>query len=133
MTLSIKINEPVRIEDINAIFETINWPAKPEQMWKKIISGSTFQVQILDNDKVVAFGRMVDDGCFCMIYDVVVHSGYQKQGLGKKVMDELLEYAKEQKFEQINLFYWESNEGLDDFYKKFGFYNIKNGMRFRNQ
>lgn len=126
-----KINGSIKVDDINSIFKSINWNTRAEEKWNEIIKKTDFYVQVLDDEKLVGFGRIVDDGFSCMIYDVVVHSDYQKQGIGNKVMNELLVYIRKQNFKYTNLFYHEENKGLDKFYRKLGFYSVKNGMRLK--
>lgn len=74
--------------------------------------------------KIIGFGRALSDGQYqSAIYDVVVLPEYQNQGVGKSIMKALLE--KLPKDAPVLLF---SAPGKQDFYRKFGFGNLKTGM-----
>ena len=74
--------------------------------------------------KIIGFGRALSDGRYqSAIYDVVVLPEYQSQGVGKSIMKALLE--KLPKDAPVLLF---SAPGKQDFYRKFGFGNLKTGM-----
>src|SRR5206468_3628669 len=45
-----------------------------------------------DGDRLVGVARAITDGEYhALIYDVAVHPGYQRQGLGKRIMRNLLD------------------------------------------
>jgi N-acetylglutamate synthase-like GNAT family acetyltransferase len=76
-------------------------------------------IAIYDNDQLIAFGRMISDGIYqALICDVMVDPNYQKQGLGKQIIEELLMKCKQSGIQSIQLF---SAKGKQDFYKKLGF------------
>ncbi|WP_152657683.1 N-acetyltransferase [Oceanobacillus sp. CFH 90083] len=52
---------------------------------------------------------------------IYIRSGFQRKGLGKCLMDEAIEIAKEKKKEKIWLGVWEHNEQALLFYRKNGF------------
>lgn len=68
------------------------------------------------DDKLIGAGRMISDGiCYGIIFDLGVLPEYQKQGIGKGIMDELLK-DNEQLFIHLT-----STFGNEEFYKKLGF------------
>ena len=81
------------------------------------------------SDKLVGFGRALSDGEYqSAIYDVVVLPGFQGKGIGKLIMDSLLERLPR---EATTLIYVAS--GKQSFYEKQGFRHLKTGMGlFRN-
>lgn len=75
-------------------------------------------------DTIVGFGRAISDGQYqSAIYDVVVLPEYQHQGIGKAIMTALLEKLPKQSTVLIFV-----APGKQDFYRKFGFGNLKTGM-----
>ena len=69
-----------------------------------------------DGETLVASGRMLSDGiCYASIFDVGVLPEYQKQGIGKGIMLELL------KGEEHLPVHLTSTFGNEEFYKKLGF------------
>ena len=76
------------------------------------------------NEQIIGFGRAISDGQYqSAIYDVVVLPEYQNQGIGKLIMKALLE--KLPKTAPVLIFVV---PGKQDFYRKFGFENLKTGM-----
>lgn len=128
MTYKVKIGKEVDTNAVNEIFKSIGWDLRANEKWVSVTQRSTFCIQILKDNKVVGFGRTMDDTDYCMIYDVVVHKDFQKQGVGKILMDEIMKYVKSHNFTNVRLFYWTKNDGLSMFYEKFGFEKMPNGM-----
>ena len=74
--------------------------------------------------KIIGFGRAISDGQYqSAIYDVVVLPEFQNQGVGKTIMHALIE--KLPKNSTVLIFV---APGKQDFYRKFGFGNLKTGM-----
>ncbi|MBN1396688.1 MAG: GNAT family N-acetyltransferase [Bacteroidetes bacterium] len=68
------------------------------------------------NDRLVGAGRLISDNiCYGMIFDVGVLPEYQKKGIGKMIMNELLKG-----YDKINI-YLTSTFGNEMFYTKLGF------------
>ncbi len=56
---------------------------------------SLFRVSVYDGERVVAMARMIGDlGLSCYVKDVVVHPDYQRRGIGKLLIDELMGFVK---------------------------------------
>jgi N-acetylglutamate synthase-like GNAT family acetyltransferase len=82
-------------------------------------ANSWFRVGIYDNERLIAFGRMISDGIYqALICDVMVDPTYQNKGLGKQIIQELLTKCQESGIESIQLF---AAKGKHHFYKKLGF------------
>ena len=74
--------------------------------------------------KIIGFGRAISDSQYqSAIYDVVVLPEFQKQGVGKLIMQALLEKLPKRGPVLIC-----AAPGKKDFYRKFGFGNLKTGM-----
>lgn len=91
----------------------------------KNISSSTYVIRDVSCDKVVATGSILIEKKFIRrlgsvghIEDVVVHDKYRGLGLGKSIMDQLIEIGKNEKCYKIIL---DCNKNNVDFYAKSGF------------
>lgn len=72
-----------------------------------------------DDNKLVATGRIVSDGFIqCFICEMIVMPEYQKKGIGKGVMKELLHHCKTNGIRWVQL---ACAKGKKGFYEKFGF------------
>ncbi len=75
------------------------------------------------DDKIIGAGRMVSDGIFYgTIFDVGILPDYQKQGIGKKIMNSLLNG------EDKLCVHLTSTFGNEQFYQKIGFKKHKTAM-----
>lgn len=73
---------------------------------------------------IVGAARAVADGSDCSyICDVVVDSQYQGLGLGRRLIENLLEQSKDHK--KVILY---ANPGKEGFYGKLGFYKLNTAM-----
>ncbi len=131
MNLRESTTKDLNIKQINDLRNSVAWCTKRgEEKWREILNKSSFVYSVFDNDKLVGMGRIVEDGMFCMIYDVIVHKDYQNKGIGKMIMNNLLNFTKDKGYSSISLFVREDNaEFLIPFYNKLGFKLSKTGMR----
>lgn len=81
--------------------------------------------------------RAVGDGMSYLLVDVVVNSKYQKKGIGKKLVNSIIDEIKENtiagEYSTINLI---SIKGMEKFYESCGFKAVPfgyngNGMRIK--
>lgn len=60
------------------------------------LAATLFAVQITFAGQVVAMGRLVGDGgCHCQVCDIAVLPEHQGKGLGKMVMQTLMDYIRQ--------------------------------------
>jgi len=95
-----------------------------------VFSNSMFKYFVYDEDKLVGVGRALADGVDCSyICDVAIDPKYQSMGIGKAIMEKLIEDSKEH--QKIILY---SVPTKEKFYKKLGFSKMKTAMAiFQNQ
>ncbi len=96
---------------------------EPEKL--EIASENSFVVcSVYVDGKMIGFGRAISDGQYqSAIYDVVVLPEFQNQGVGKTIMNALLE-----KLPETSIILIFAAPGKEKFYRKFGFGNLKTGM-----
>jgi GNAT superfamily N-acetyltransferase len=95
---------------------------KPESH-KKAFLNSLSVVFIFDHEKLIGFGRAISDGAYqAAIYDVVVIPEYQRQGIGRLIMERI-----SQRVSKCNMILY-ANLGREEFYAKMGFHLMKTAM-----
>ena len=112
------INKNIDINQIRLLRKSIGWQPRSEKKWKEILSKSSFVYSVWDGKRLIGMGRLVEDGIMCMLYDVVVHKNYQGEGIGKIIVNKLVEQTKNKKYCSIALF---TDKDKVKFYKKLGF------------
>jgi GNAT superfamily N-acetyltransferase len=128
-------NEPPDSEQYVALFETTGWNTKyratPQDL-ADAIQRSWFLVGAYDADRLIGFGRIISDGVlYAMVYDMIVHPEYQRQGIGSEILVRLIRRCRDASIRDIQLF---SAKGKESFYKKHGFKRRPDdgpGMQFR--
>jgi len=111
-----------------AVFE--KEPDEPSNPLKKFIEEGTckqprFHVILAEDDgKVVGialyyYGYSTWKGSMIYLDDLVVRESYREKGIGKKLMDELIAIAKEEKINQLRWHVLDWNENAINFYKKY--------------
>lgn len=97
---------------------------------KLSFTNSMFKCFAYDNKKIVGVGRALADGRDCSyICDIAIHPEYQGIGLGKKVIQSLVDQSEGHK--KIILY---SNPGKEGFYQKLGFKKMNTAMAiFQNE
>jgi GNAT superfamily N-acetyltransferase len=108
----------VKIQDLT---EAVGWGRRGDDKWQEILSKSAVVCSLWHGDRMVGFGRIVEDGTMCMLYDIAVHPELQGQGLGSQIMHALIDQVKDKGYVSIGLFAWDKNPGNIPFYKEFGF------------
>ena len=60
------------------------------------LQNSMYAIQLKDGDRTIGMGRIIGDGgCFCQIVDICVLPEYQGKGLGKIIMQKLIDFINE--------------------------------------
>ncbi|MCH5281965.1 MAG: GNAT family N-acetyltransferase [Lachnospiraceae bacterium] len=120
--LTVKYNE-LSAEDFILLWETV-WGQGPSMEQTELAMQNTlFRVSVYDGDQIVAMARMIGDmGLNYYIKDVVVRPEYQKQGIGRLLIDELMKFIREHGVSGTDIFV--ELCAMPDkipFYEKFGF------------
>ena len=87
--------------------------------FEKIWSSSFLCIGAMEKNELVGIGRLLSDGClYGMVYDVVVKETKRNKGIGKGLIEAILNHplAKD-----IKVFQLMAAVGTNDFYRKSGF------------
>jgi GNAT superfamily N-acetyltransferase len=97
---------------------------KPPDALATVFGNSMFACFVYDRDELIGAGRALADGLDCAyIADVAVHPDHQGRGLGRAIIQRLVDAAKGHK--KIILY---ANPGAEGFYAKLGFYPMNTAM-----
>ena len=120
--LKIKYNE-LTAEQFIELWETVWGDGPTLEQTELAMKHTLFRVSIWDDDKIVAMARMNGDmGLNYYIKDVVVRPEYQKRGIGRMLINELLKFINDNGVKGTDVFV-ELCAVPDKipFYEKFGF------------
>lgn len=90
---------------------------------KRAFEASHTTVFIYEDSQLIGFGRAISDGEYQgAIYDVAVLPEFQGMGVGKVIIQTILE-----RLPNCNVILY-ATPGMEGFYKKLGFASMKTGM-----
>ncbi|HRQ65613.1 MAG TPA: GNAT family N-acetyltransferase [Xanthomonadaceae bacterium] len=109
------------IHEYRRLRDSTGWWKVDEKAIEAALSHSLFSVVAIDDDDIAGLGRIVGDGgLYFYVQDLIVRPDFQKNGLGKRLMAELMSYitahAKPGAF--VGLM---AARGLRRYYESFGF------------
>ena len=114
----------VNPEKLQDVYASVGWMNHNADIITKVFNASTHVTFAMDNDRVIGFGRALSDGVFnAAIYDVVVHADYQGMGIGRMIMNDLLQHLQ-----NISCVHLISTTGNEDFYRSAGLKKAKTSM-----
>ncbi len=110
-----------QVHDIENLYRDAHWwDEHYDQDWLyDLPQKSTLYLIVLSDEKVIGMGRILSDGMSDgYIQDIAVLSTYRKQGIGGKIIQNLIAKAKEQGIDWIALI---GEPNTQSFYEKLGF------------
>ena len=101
----------------------VAWKPIPEDQAQSGIDHSDFVIACWDGETIVGCARIFwDKGYIAYLADVMVKPAYQKQGIGKKMVEECISYIDGQLKEGWRIkIVIVSAKGKEPFYERFGF------------
>jgi ribosomal protein S18 acetylase RimI-like enzyme len=111
-------------DELAALFQAVGWIGHTKEKLKPAFLASQYISLAYIDDRLVGCGRAISDWIFyATIYDVVVHPNFQRQGIGKAIMTDLLHQLKEIPVVQLT-----ATTGNEPFYYKLGLRKHKTAM-----
>lgn len=126
MKIMIERNPSINVAALNELLATNNWEINSTEKLKQSLDLSWGWICATDeNKKLIGFVRVLSDGLrHAYICNMIVHSDYQKKGIGTKIMEELMDMLKENNLYPTLV----ANPGNKNFYAKFGFETESDGF-----
>lgn len=119
------IIRPMVMEDIDRVYEiecdSFSIPWSKESLSQEMENPLAFYSVALVDEKIVAYGGLwavMGEG---EITNIAVQNTYRKKGIGKQVLKDLLERARQNKVFSITLEVRSSNQAAQSLYMSYGF------------
>lgn len=110
--------------ELSHLYEIAPLGMKSVEYLKTAIGNSMYKCFVFNDSKIVGVGRAIADGVDCAyLCDIAVHPEFQGQGIGKAIVNKLIELSKGHK--KIILY---ANPGREPFYEKIGFRPMTTAM-----
>jgi N-acetylglutamate synthase-like GNAT family acetyltransferase len=122
--LEIQKNAKLEPEQIEKLRLAVGWNPL-DGKYQTVLENSFAHYSILEQQELIAFARVISDGAiYALIVDVMVHPAFQTRGLGKKVLEFVLEDLRLAGIRSVNVFF---DAKLEKFYEALGFEILKAG------
>ncbi len=122
----------ISFEEYNELRRTVNWYEVSRRQFDVSIPNSRFITVGRDDGKLVSMARAVGDGGYhLLVVDVIVHPDYQRQGIGKQMISQLIDFVHNDYIEsgETTMVSLLSAKDKEPFYEKFGFFRRPNEER----
>ncbi len=121
MKYTIKENQ-LNYETYYTLRASVGWNNWSKEQAEKALENSYYSIVIFYNDNAIGMGRVVGDGIYFTIVDIVVRPEYQCRKIGTTIMNSILEYIEKNMCEgsrvSVQLL---AEVGKEQFYIKQGF------------
>jgi aralkylamine N-acetyltransferase len=124
-------NKNINLYDLEKLCDSVGWVRRPFRKVKTAIEHSFLIISLFhiqDNNHIlVGFARATSDHAFnATIWDVVIHPDFQGQGLGKMLIDQIIQQLRYADITTITLF---ADPQVITFYSNLGFILDPDGVR----
>ena len=124
----IEIRDGLTVDEYNDLKRSVGWNIKNIHIAENAIKDSVIIKKAIYDNKAVGMGRVIGDGLYYLVVDVVVDPRYQKRGIGTRIIDAIIEEIENRtekgQSSSINLM---SMAGKEEFYEKCGFTKVPFG------
>jgi ribosomal protein S18 acetylase RimI-like enzyme len=107
--LVLSLDREIDLIELEALCDAVGWSRRPLRRVRKALQHSLLRVGLWRHDsqvpRLVGFARCTGDGVVeATVWDVAVHPHYQGAGLGKQLMDYVLEQLRRMGVDRVSLF-----------------------------
>jgi N-acetylglutamate synthase-like GNAT family acetyltransferase len=123
MKMNIQYCNTISEKDYNGLRKSVGWREISAKRAQTGLGNTAFQIVAEDDNIPVGMARVISDGGYIMyIADVVVHPEYQGYGIGKTMLNKIMEYIHGSMEDGETVFVClMAAKGRESFYKQFGF------------
>lgn len=124
--MNIERNVKLQVNQLNNLLKTIGWGVSPVEKLEESLKLSWGWITAYDDsNNLIGFVQILSDGIkHAYILRLLVHKEYQGQGIGTKIMKNLMELLQENNLSPILL----TKPSEEAFYAKFGLSRSNNGF-----
>ena len=113
------VEEVVTVDDFIRLRDVSGLSPRPREAVEKGLPNSLYGVRVVHKNRTIGMGRVVGDGAINFeIVDVAVHPAHQRQGLGLRIMEAIMNYIDQTAYPGS---YIDLMADVPELYEKFGF------------
>lgn len=128
----IETNAAVSAQEVVKLRTDSGWEGNLEE-WQRCLTQNLATVSARDgHGTLIGIGFISGSIRHAQIVDLVVHPDHRQIGLGEKILEELIAYAKTEKIKYLGLTYDKNSAWLKEFYEEHGFQSIDFAMWYKD-
>ena len=102
--------------------ESVNWNNFNKEQTEKCLKNTLYSIEAIDDNIIIGMGRLIGDGMYYMMVDIIVEPSYQGKGIGSNIVNKLIEYVhRETPVDGRSSIHLIAEKGKESFYVKLGF------------
>lgn len=114
-------------DTVNQLRTAVGWTAYSRPQLERALQSTIRSITAWDGPRPVGMARLTGDGIYDFLYDVIVAPDVQRQGIGRRMVQTLIQHTRRSLAPgercSITLV---SAEGKEDFYASLGFTSLPN-------
>ena len=121
--MALHYTDKITGKEYNELRLSVGFRPITEGQAQRGLEHTTFLTAVRDGDRIVAMGRMLFDfGYTAYLGDIIVRPEYQKQGIGKRIVENLIDRTMDSAYEdEWIMFILVAARNKEAFYEKLGF------------
>lgn len=117
----------ITIEEYKILRENAGWKSLPDEQIKESLLGTNYLVVARVEASIIGMARCISDGRYMTyIYDVVVLDQYRSRGIGKKMIETIIDHYRNMTQNLMQFVLVAIDSDAEAFYKKIGFKKYPN-------
>ena len=88
------IENALSYEDYRRLRQSVGWTVFSKTQAENSLKNGLYTVAASRNGQIVGMGRLIGDGMYCMIVDLVVQPVDQQMGIGSKILNMIVDYVE---------------------------------------
>ena len=123
--MNVEIKNEISVKEFNELRNSVGWENKDTYIVEEALQKSVIIKKAVLDHKVVGMARVIGDGVYYLVVDVVVKEECQGKGIGKMMINEIVKdidfLTDSGQSSSIILI---ANNGKEEFYEKCGFIKV---------
>lgn len=91
--IMIYTKKKISYTDYVRLRESVNWNNFNKEQTEKCLKNTLYSIEVIDDNIIIGIGRLIGDGMYYMMVDIIVEPSYQGKGIGSNIVNKLVEYV----------------------------------------
>lgn len=115
--------------EIQALRQSVAWEPGRVEVWQRVLDRALHVSSASVDDRLVGIGFLIGNERHATLCDLCVAPDMQSKGIGRSIVNSLIDQACNQEIPYVTLTYDEQSPWLAHFYASCGFAPVNNAMQ----